>query len=503
MNARRIAITLGLTLGLLGSGSAVALQDATPAATPSGPPPLPENCEVIASDLINPRYVAVGDDGTVYISEAGVGGDEIVEPPAESGATPADGTVPDATPVVGEEGGPLPGGTRGSTGQVSMVAPDGTQSVVATGLPSYNVLGPVGPAGITVNDGQILLAVGGAGPVTAFTEPLPNENSVVSIDPATGAVTLLADIGAYERANNPDGFAVDSNLYGIEVGDDGTIYVNDAGGNATYRVPAGGGEPEVLTVHAGLPLPEGMAPPGGNPNRGGANELDPVPTALEFGAESTVLVGYLSGGPFPPGAAKIVSVAQDGTTTDVAGGLTMVVGLAAGPDGQLYAAQLSSNFLGEMPAPGNVVRVLADGTLETVVDGLILPNGITFDQEGNLLVVVNTVSMGESNGQVLRCDGVAAAASVPANEVTIELSDMLYTPGEVTIAADTDVTLRLVNNVSASHDISIGALGIRSQRLAAGEEATLTVNVPAGDYAFGCDVPGHQMAGMTGLLHAE
>ncbi len=39
--------------------------------------------------------------------------------------------------------------------------------------------------------------------------------------------------------------------------------------------------------------------------------------------------------------------------------------------------------------------------------------------------------------------------------------------------------------------------------VAGGEETTIVVNLPAGTYAIGCDVPGHRIAGMTGVLHAE
>jgi uncharacterized cupredoxin-like copper-binding protein len=35
----------------------------------------------------------------------------------------------------------------------------------------------------------------------------------------------------------------------------------------------------------------------------------------------------------------------------------------------------------------------------------------------------------------------------------------------------------------------------------AGETVELTVNLPPGDYAIGCDVPGHRLGGMTGVLH--
>jgi hypothetical protein len=405
-------LTVGLSLGLIGSSGVAIAQEASPAPGP----PLPENCSVVAEGLVNPRFVAVGPDGSIYVTEAGMGGDEVIS------AMSAEGE-PGATPAA------APADTRGFSGQVTVIAPDGTQSVLATGLASYLMGGfeATGPAGIDVAaDGTVIVAVGGSGPGSAMLDAIETENAVVSIDPATGAVTVLADLAAYERANNPDPFNVDSNLYGVAIADDGTIYVNDAGGNTTYSVPAGGGEPTVLAVHAGLPLPEGMeAPPGGNPGRGGANELDPVPTGIEFGADSTLLVGYLSGAPFPPGAAKVVSVAQDGTVSDVAGGLTMVVDVAAGPDGQLYASQISSNFLGEMPAPGSVVRIGGDGTSEVVVDGLPLPNGIAFDANGNLLVVVNSVSIGGPTGMLLSCTGVTQAAS-GGSEVEVTLNDVFF-----------------------------------------------------------------------------
>lgn len=87
-NVRRCAITIGVAVGLLSSNSAFALQEATPDTSPIGPPPLPEKCTVIASELMNHRFVPVGDDGTIYVSKAGVGGDEVLESPADPVATP-------------------------------------------------------------------------------------------------------------------------------------------------------------------------------------------------------------------------------------------------------------------------------------------------------------------------------------------------------------------------------------------------------------------------------
>jgi len=36
-----------------------------------------------------------------------------------------------------------------------------------------------------------------------------------------------------------------------------------------------------------------------------------------------------------------------------------------------------------------------------------------------------------------------------------------------------------------------------------GQSGTATVNAPAGDYYFFCDVPGHEEAGMFGTMHVQ
>ena len=90
----------------------------------------------------------------------------------------------------------------------------------------------------------------------------------------------------------------------------------------------------------------------------------------------------------------------------------MATDVAIGPDGHLYAVQISLNFLVELPEPGNVVRVLDNGTLEVVAADLMLPNGIAFDAAGNLYIAAGTVSPPGAGpaGVVLRVDGVAAPA---------------------------------------------------------------------------------------------
>lgn len=388
---RRLLLQRSAALALAASGvlarSSAQAHEATP--SPGAEmPSLPAGCVQVASDLVNPRYLTIAPDGSLFVSEAGLGGDEPLFMPSPEAGTPEMGTPQPAQPV----------GTRGFTGRVSKIAPDGTVTEVAAGLPSYNVMEPVGPAGIAFANDKLWLAIGGAGPGTAFLEPLPNENTVVAIDPATGTVTPIADIGAYERASNPHPAAIDSNLYGLAVGADRMVYVADAGGNTIYSVNPESGELTVVAVLDDIPLPPGAQ---------GPPMLEPVPTGVAINPSGGLFVGLLSGGPFPPGAAKVLAIAADGTVSDAATGLTMVVDVAVGPDGNLYASQISLNFLSQPPALGNVVRIAADGSHEVVVDGVPFPNGIAFDADGNLYLVANTVSFGPPAGMILRCDGIA------------------------------------------------------------------------------------------------
>lgn len=390
-----------LSLGLVSGPRLRAMaQEASPVAEGPGGPPLPEGATVIAQGLLAPRYIAIDEDGNIFVTEAGAGGDEDVMMPSADAATP----VAD----------PVSLGSRGTTGQVTMIDAAGTATVLATGLPSYNFEGPVGPAGVVIAGGKLWISVGGAGPATAFLEPLSGENSVHSLDLTTGETALVVDLGAIEKEQNPDPNAIDSDVYGMALGPDGMLYVADAGGNCVYKVDPATGDASVLAVIPGIAIPADQAPEGGNPGRGGANELDPVPTDVVVTDDGTAYVSLLSGGPFPVGAAKVVAIAPDGTVTDAVMGLTMATGLALGPDGRWYVCQLSTNFLGAQPEPGSVVRVLEDGSLETVVGGLLLPNGITFDAEGNLYVTTGTININPPDmppaGMILRFDGVAPAA---------------------------------------------------------------------------------------------
>jgi sugar lactone lactonase YvrE len=82
-------------------------------------------------------------------------------------------------------------------------------------------------------------------------------------------------------------------------------------------------------------------------------------------------------------------------------GFTTVVAIDIGPDGLMYALELSDMAGNPAPGQGKVVRVNRDGTIEEVVTGLIVPTGMTFGPD-KALYVSNLGATPTGPGQILR-----------------------------------------------------------------------------------------------------
>lgn len=408
-------LSLAASLALPSAGAIVqrvVAQGATPVSeggTPAGAglPPLPEGATLYAEGLLNPRALEFGDDGTLYITENGIGGDEpimIQEPGAaeeESGATP--GATPVGTPPQAEE---AQGSqeTRGYTGRVSKVSPEGEYSVIVDGLASYTA--GAGPNGLALGKGVAYVAIGGVA-IGAGIDPLPEENTVNVVDVSTGELTQIAYLGQYEVDNNPDGTDVNPNLYNMVRNADGMLLVCDAGGNTVYSVAPDTGDFTLVGVVPDLMELAGIQ---ATPDMGSGQ---PVPTSITIGSDGTVYVGLLNES-WPAEAPSLLTMAADGTFTSVSTSepLHWKVSVVAGPDGNLYVSQLFGEMTAQGPGPGRVVRVAPDGTVTPVVEGVMMPQGVAFDAEGNLYVAINSLMSGPgmAAGQVIRIDGVAAGA---------------------------------------------------------------------------------------------
>ncbi len=381
---RRRAVAAAVGTGsalMLASHTRLAAQDGTPPAEGDGPPgpPLPEGATIVAEGLWNP-YGLLFADGTLYIGESGIAS------PGADGETVA---TPNA------EGTPIAQAPGLVPGQVTVVPASGEPSVIG--------LGADGVVGMAIVDGTLYVACGGASVGSGF-QPLPIENTVDAIDLGSGELTEVASLGVYEVANNPDGTDVNPNLYGMAASADGQLFVADAGGNAIYQVDPATGDFSLFAVIPTLEELTESTPEAGAPPR------QSVPTGIVIDDSGNIHVLLLGIG-FWPGP-SLLTFAPDGSYTAGPSGLTTAVALAIGPDGLLYATQLSDDFESEQPGPGNVFRIGADGTLETVVEGLFFPHGLAFDDDGNLYVTTNAIISAPDAplGQVLRFDGIATPA---------------------------------------------------------------------------------------------
>lgn len=101
-------------------------------------------------------------------------------------------------------------------------------------------------------------------------------------------------------------------------------------------------------------------------------------------------------------------------------------------------------------------------------------------------------------------DAAAGAGDASGGEtLTVLMGDIFFDPKELTIPADTDVTIVLPNNGAAVHNFLIDEGGIDSGDVAPGDTVEFVINLPAGEYEYYCDIPGHRAAGMWGTLIVE
>lgn len=342
--------------------------------------------EVVTEGFNSPQGILVTRNGSIWVIDSGVGG-----------INEASAVDPNTGEVVTAK--------VGNTSRVIQVQANGQQVEIAT-LPSV-VAGTdvTGGARLAILNG-VLYATSGVWVAAASDEPLPNTASILEV--RQGEVREIAQTWPNEKANNPDGYVVESHPYGLAAGADGLLYVADAGANALLRVTPRGGAVEVLAVFDGIPSP---IP---NPGRGGALESDPVPTGVTFGSDGTIYVSLLGGFPFLPGASKVVTVdPESGEVSDFATGLTMLTDLRTGPDGALYAVQFGVfTDQGPVPDSGAILRIQAGEASEVLVEGLAYPTSIDFDGSGNAYVTVNGVGA-PGTGAVVRFDDLVDREGQP------------------------------------------------------------------------------------------
>lgn len=330
--------------------------------------PLPTGATVVASDIANPRGMTWDASGTMYLAVAGRGGD---------------------TP--GPEGSPFFGGKTAALVTVK----DGAATPLVENMPStiWKDMDLVwGVMDVAILGDHLYALEGGGGVVHGN----PDSASGVYRVNADGTTNLVADLGTWVDANPvahtpPEGAATNGSFFAmVPVGD--ALWVTDAVNGQILQVTLDGAISRIADLSEGHPVPTGLAV---DPNGG-------------------VYVGFLTSAPFSAGTAKVSHVAADGTVEDVWTGLTTVTAVEIGPDGSLYAAEMSADVTSAepflTPNSGQIVRQTGPDAHEVVVSGLAMPAAARFGSDGMLYVSAPAIGSDAGTGQVLRIDLAQAAA---------------------------------------------------------------------------------------------
>jgi plastocyanin/sugar lactone lactonase YvrE len=314
--------------------------------------------EVYASGLVNPKALAFGADGTLYVAESGKPGEVMVPLPVNFGGT----------------------GPVGTNARVSRIPAGGQRQDLVTGLPNVGLYGGIemlGATGVAFLGGTLYeLAAGHITVSPTLSRVTPD-----------GTLQPVADIGAFNRLHPVPGDNGDAvpmgNPYDLVVLGN-NLYITDGNYNRVLKVTPDGSV-SLLTDFGG----------------------DPTSVGAAAGPDGNLYVAQFGVAPYTPGTGRVDRVTPDGTVTSGAvTGLTTPIDVAFAPDGTMYvlqyAAQFNADRLRYVPGGGEVRRVNADGSTSAVVTGLMFPSGMTFGPDGALYVSNYGNESNDGQGQVLR-----------------------------------------------------------------------------------------------------
>ena len=382
-----VNIRLGAYLCLAASAASITFAPAYGQST-TPTPPLSSNAAVFATGLEAPRGLKFGPDGDLYVAEAGTGG-----------SVSTVGSCAQVLPPIGAYLG-------GKTGRISKLDKSGKRTTVASGFPSTLAAeGDLqGVADIAFLDGTLYAITAGGG---CSHGNASSPNIIARVDTKSGSWKAIVDLSQFVKSHPaayPDiaDFEPDGTFYSL-IAYDNRLYTLEPNHGQLFSTSANGDIREDLDIS----MQQGHI----------------VPTSVAVN-DGKFYIGNLGLFPITPDSSKVMSFnigacpwpflfgfgcgdePQKLRLSGSRAGFTTVVAVDFGPDGLLYALELSDNP--PFPAPpgfpmagyGKVVRVNRTGDIEEVATGLTGPTGMTFGPDGYLYV--SNFGAAPSGGEILR-----------------------------------------------------------------------------------------------------
>ena len=321
-------------------GAASAARSPAPAAAPY---------TVFSSGFLFPRGLTFGNDGTMYVAEAGAGG-----------TASTAGTCPQVVPPVGPY-------TNGPTARISKVDRNGNRTTLASGFPSaIAAIGDVnGVSDVAFQGGKLYAVVGGGGCSHGATMPA----SVVRVE-MNGSWSIVANLSAFQAANPvaqpfAGDYEPDGTWYSMIQSRSGLVSVEPNHGEIATIDPRTGDVERIADVSA--------------------SQGHIVPTAVAE-RKGAYYVGNLGRFPVVPGSSKILRVSRSGEVSVAATGFATILALEFDRSGRLYVLEATPVAGFPTPNTGRITRIDKRGDRQTIVSGLFFPTAMRFGPDGALYV---------------------------------------------------------------------------------------------------------------------
>ncbi len=394
------------------------------------------------------------------------------------------------------------------------------------------------PPSVDEATGVLYMGIGNAGPFpdgSSRSGPNDYANNLVALDPNQGRVLWSINVkphDIYDHDNQHTPVLGDVNIGGVVTplvfssGKHGFVLAaHRESGIEYWKVPVGLHVNDMLTeIPAGTPI---VTAPG---DFGGVES----PLAFKDGVVYAVALNlpYIMFGENPDSTLATATsslVAIDATTgqfrwnvevpTAVAGaGPTIANDLVfiGGLDGLVRAYGTDDGALVwsfQTPAGINAPFAIAGDTLLAPSSAFIFPSPDTADPLPRFAAELIALRLGAMEMATPAATEPAISATPAPNAssggTVITMVDIAFNPAKLTIAANTDVVIDLPNNGTAVHNFNIDGKnnpsdpGIHSGDVQPGQGTSVTVNLSPGDWYFYCNIPGHEQAGMLGILTAQ